>query len=249
MSDNINLEKDRQTQNKPKTFYSVNLTEGRIFIIFVSLVLIFVIIFFAIFLLISKISKNNFSTYKQANNESTTTLNFYDASAKDELTSDANNISDRDSSKETNEKKENVVENKEDIKESNNEPKINLDNSEILYSSKFKNVDESNFKSKKSVSVTTTTTIKDKITNNVKSGKRYVVQVGSYLNKDTALEIENFYKKLGYPTYIQSYLKDGKTYYRLRIGPFKDKKVAENYLVSLKQSKYGKNSYISIINI
>ena len=245
MSDNINLEKDRQTQNKPKTFYSVNLTEGRIFIIFVSLVLIFVIIFFAIFLLISKISKNNFSTYKQANNESTTTLNFYDASAKDELTSDANNISDRDSSKETNEKKENVVENKED----KNEPKIKFDNSEKLKSSKFKNVDESNFKSKKSVSVTTTTTIKDKITNNVKSGKRYVVQVGSYLNKDTALEIENFYKKLGYPTYIQSYLKDGKTYYRLRIGPFKDKKVAENYLVSLKQSKYGKNSYISIINI
>lgn len=246
MSDNFNIDKNnKESQKNSKSFYSVNLTEGRIFVIFVLLVLVFVILFFGIFLLISKINKDNYAR-NNINSEATnsnTTLNFYDASKNNK---DVSNDIENESKIE--QKEETIV--KEDKKEES--PKINLDDSEMLYSSKFKKVENSNSQKniKKEIVKTTTTTInKNNNISKTSTNKKYVIQVGSYVNKETALEIEDFYKKAGYPTYIQNYTKDKKTYYRLRIGPFKDKKTAENYLISLKQSKYGKNSYISIINI
>ncbi len=243
MADNLNVGKDiNNKEEKAKTFYSVNLTEGRIFVIFVSLVLLFVIIFFGVFLLISKINRSNYSRLDNNDNNSHSELNFYDSSIKKDETTDID--------KKNNETTKVIISNNSNTEEIK-EPEIKIDNSEPLYSSKFKeektkpviNTNNTKTNKEKAVTKTTTTTIKGS------KAKKYVIQIGSYLNKETALEIENFYKKSGYPTYIQNYSKDGKIYYRLRVGPFLDKKTAENYLVNLKQSKYGKNSYISIINI
>lgn len=246
MADNIG--KDINNQNeKGKTFYSVNLTEGRIFVIFISIILILVIIFFGLFLLIAKINSTNSVSRRDNENIITNSeLNFYDGSIKkDETTDKKNDLTENiPINKSINDNEKLTSENNDEKKEST----IILDNSEVLYSSKFKNIENRTISSKKvsnekKIVKSTTTTI-----NNTIKTRKYVIQIGSYVNKEIALEIENFYKKAGYPTYIQNYPKDGKIYYRLRIGPFKDKKIAESYLISLKQSKYGKNSYISIIN-
>ena len=166
------------------------------------------------------------------------------------------------------------------------EPQLSIDNSEILYSSRY----QQNQKFKKdetkptsaanqpaqAAKVNTTAkpaetktasaakpteqkTTTAKTAEPVKTAKtdtaskdksvRYVVQVGSYTNKKIADEISQHYTKAGYPVYQQEFTKDGQTYYRLRIGPFKEKDRAENYLLSVKDSKYGKNSYISKIFI
>ncbi len=246
-------------QNKQKSFYSLNLTEGRIFIIFVSIVAILVIAFFSLFLIISKVtgsSKKNGNIVKTNDISDSTTDKEYQFSFYDELS--GSEIK----SEETTDLQNEVldiaeVKANEAVETEIKEPNIILDDSEILYSSKFQkeNVvsDGSNKQKtttttiKKVVSVTKTTV---KQTNSTaSSSKRYVVQLGSFQNKTTADNITEFYKKAGYPIYLQEFKKDGKIFYRLRVGPFKDKSYAENYLASLKKSKYGKNSYLSIIYI
>ncbi len=78
-----------------------------------------------------------------------------------------------------------------------------------------------------------------------KDTTRYVVQIGSFTNESKAKELEKFYQASGYPTYIKVANIDGKDYYRLRVGPFRDKSRANDYLNLIKNSKYGKDSYLS----
>ena len=263
-------------RGKEKSFYSLNLTEGRIFIIFVAIVILLVILFFSIFILISKISKSKDRTnniYLENKTEKDAVDNKND---EDYSFSFYNNLSNEEETTINNNKKE-VIEiskpNSDDIKVdvkdniktdnineiSNNEPKIEIDNSEVLYSSKYN--DNSKFK-KETVTIqkkdNSKTIVKNEnstknsqavTSSNQIKNKRYVVQVGSYTNKKIADEISLYYSKAGYPTYLQEFSKEGKTYYRLRVGPFREKDKAENYLLSLKQSKYGKSCYISIIYI
>lgn len=245
-------------QNKQKSFYSLNLTEGRIFIIFVSIVALLVIAFFSLFLIISKVTGSSKKTGNIVSNSSiadSTTDKEYQFSFYDELS--GSEIK----SEETTDLQNEVldiaeIKANETVEAEIKEPNIILDDSEILYSSKFQkenvvsdgaNKQKTTTTIKKVVSITKTTV---KQTNNTSSSsKRYVVQLGSFQNKTTADNITEFYKKAGYPIYLQEFKKDGKVFYRLRVGPFKDKSYAENYLTSLKKSKYGKNSYLSIIYI
>jgi len=245
-------------QNKQKSFYSLNLTEGRVFIIFVSIVALLVITFFSLFLIISKVtgsSKKNGNVVTSNNITDSTTDKEYQFSFYDELS--GSEIESKETTELQNEVLE-VAETKRDktIETEVKEPNIVLDDSEILYSSKFRkenNVSDNAGKQKTTTTIkrvvsVTKTTVKQ--TNSAaSSNKRYVVQLGSFQNKATADSITEFYKKAGYPIYLQEFKKDGKLFYRLRVGPFKDKSYAENYLSSLKKSKYGKNSYLSIIYI
>ena len=41
-------------------------------------------------------------------------------------------------------------------------------------------------------------------------------------------------------------MKDGKTYYRLRIGPYDSDTKAQEALIKIKSSKYGKDSFVSV---
>jgi len=91
--------------------------------------------------------------------------------------------------------------------------------------------------------------VSNNTTNNIKNVSydttRYVVQIGSFSSENKAKELEKVYKLDGYPTYIKIANIDGKDYYRLRVGPFKDKNRANEYLNAIKNSKYGKDSYLS----
>jgi cell division septation protein DedD len=243
--------------SKPKNFYSVNLTEGRIFIIFVAIILFIAVVFFGVFIFISQTSKN-----KAVQNETlTTTPSNNDYTYYSDLTSE---LTKSDAVAETSADKTLKVEIKKENKSKISKPDdlsvIEVDNSEVLYSSKAKEISKEkilkkqNEKSKITKKGETGTDKKaavkktEKTANTVKeSNKKFVVQVGSFTNKTTALEIEAFYQKEKYPTYIKSIESSGKTFYRLRIGPFAEKVKAEKYLTDLKQSKYGKNSFISMV--
>jgi len=120
-------------------------------------------------------------------------------------------------------------------------PKIN----NIVVTSSYKNESITPKQSNKAISNNTI--------NNLKSvddtTTRYVVQIGSFNNENKAIELEKFYRLEGYPTYIKIANIDGKDYYRLRVGPFKDKNRANEYLNAIKNSKYGKDSYLSKVGV
>lgn len=80
------------------------------------------------------------------------------------------------------------------------------------------------------------------------SGKiqKWVIQVGSFSTKKPADEIASFYKNAGYPVYTKEFVKEGRIFYRLRIGPFDSESKAKETLSNIKSSKYGKDSFISV---
>lgn len=248
--DNENIENIENSNNQPKNFYSLNLTEGRIFIIFVAMVMFIVLSIFAVFGIIKLAIKNdteNGNLVEENNNESE--FIFYD-----DLVSDNKNILTINNDESSDKIKSNVTENKSAVTDTenvnnqkeikNSEEIVKVDDSDVLYSSENEAFIEENkdYGTTTIKTVTTSTTIAKK-----ENSVYYVIQIGSYKNKDAVLEIENFYKKAGYPTYVKEVKKDGETFYRLRIGPFNEKMKADQYLSTLKGSKYGKNSYISIV--
>ena len=294
-----------------KSFYALNLTEGRMFGVFIGIVLVLVAVFFAIMVTAFKLSKPksgpiNIRTETIEKKDSTTqnaesAFSFYsdlageDAVKQDDvLTKEVIKVN-QEVPTQTSET-QNAPAISQNAAADNNtetveEPQLSIDNSEILYSSRYQqnqkfkkdetkpaaaNQSAQNSQTAKAnttakpaetkTAVTakpaeqkTSTAAKTTESNNTKTVKvetaskdksvRYVVQVGSYTNKKIADEIAQHYNKAGYPVYQQEFSKDGQTYYRLRIGPFKEKDRAENYLLSVKDSKYGKNSYISKIFI
>ena len=58
------------------------------------------------------------------------------------------------------------------------------------------------------------------------SGK-WVVQAGSYASLRNALAVEHKLVKHGFHAYVSRYHKNGRTYYRVRVGPYADRVAAE----------------------
>ena len=289
-----------------KSFYALNLTEGRMFGVFIGIVLVLVAVFFAIMVTAFKLSKPksgpiNIRTETIEKKDSTTqnaesAFSFYsdlageDAVKQDDvLTKEVIKVN-QEVPTQTSET-QNAPAISQNAAADNNtetleEPQLSIDNSEILYSSRYQQNQKFKKDETKPAANQTAQTVKAAVpakqsetksaaadkpaeqknsVANVKTAEpakpvkvetaskdksvRYVVQVGSYTNKKIADEIAQHYNKAGYPVYQQEFSKDGQTYYRLRIGPFKEKDRAENYLLSVKDSKYGKNSYISKIFI
>jgi hypothetical protein len=240
-------------ERKPKNYYTLNLTEGRIFIIFIAILIVIVLVVFSIALFNSskKNSVTNLSVQDSqiSNNELADHYTYYDRLGNNTLTNNslANSSNSSISSEANNIKTDNLNNENNEIKLNDNSAKP--DDSEVLYSSKFinnnKSIDESKIKS-----LVTKSDKKSNIKSNSSSTERkirYIIQIGSYTNKKLALEVSTYYEKIGYPTFIKEIESNGKKYYRLRIGPYKEKEKASNYLVKLKSTKYGKDSYISIV--
>lgn len=267
------------TESKPGSFYSVNLTDKRIVVIFAVIVGFFALAAFIVIMLLTSNLKENRADdnrlFMDSGSGSEGELfaeegEFEDLNFHSELENDAIELTPAE------EEPPAEGEEPEAVVEESGESVEKPEEDEELHSSQFK--DESEKSSEKSSTnkviipvnnstreqrkVEATTTVKKNETVNKESttvkttsessttkksySKRYIVQVGSYRNKETADKIEAFYKNGGYPTYVKSFAKDGTTYYRLRIGPFKEKERADKYLLALKESKYGENSYVTI---
>lgn len=69
------------------------------------------------------------------------------------------------------------------------------------------------------------------------SGK-WVVQAGSYSNERNALRVEHKLVKHGYHAYVSRYRKNGRTFYRVRVGPYSDRAAAE-HVVNAVARAYG----------
>ncbi|MCK4796668.1 MAG: SPOR domain-containing protein [Spirochaetes bacterium] len=255
-------------QEKPKNYYSLNLTEGRIFIIFVSIILLVVIIIFGCVIIISnnqkkanqidftitdeespKTESDNFTFYSDLTGESEIIIldNNPEVNNTENISLQSKNIDNQNDFKIEFQEKVDKQEIKNKHEDIDNKDIVKIDNSEVLYSSNYnKNPKtlKTDYNKNKQSYTKTQTSIKQKTST---TNKRYIVQIGSYENKQTVNDISYFYQKQGYPTYIKTKESNDKTFYRLRVGPFKQKERAETYLTSLKNSKYGKSSYISVV--
>ena len=265
-------EKEPINGKKQKKYYALNLTEGRIFIIFISILILISMLAFGIAILNSS-NKNKIAEVEQIeqNNEANNHAYYSELSDNidkipeiDSEKSNQNQITQDNSKNLTNNNELELITKNDNSKttELNNNQKneeknsVELDNSEILYSSKLikENRSEKNKISiKKEKNYNKNENKKNRInkekTNKLSSTSsvRYIVQIGSYTNKKTAEDISIFYQMQGYPAFIDEKQTKGQYFYRLRIGPFKEKNRAEKYLASLRTTKYGKESYISII--
>jgi cell division septation protein DedD len=250
---------------KQKSYYSLNLTEGRRFVIFIVFIIFFAVLLVGVIIVVKNIQNTNSNRNQTENTDQGYKPPYY-SSQNDQNTISSISISD--SSDDIKKSMTSILQTKIDTTEdktvkTEETPTSNIDNSETLYSSKFSNASE-NTKSEPKISSQTKITAKKNVnaTKQTKNSdiqtakktsadktnptKKYVVQIGSYTNKKTAEDIASFYKSNGnYPTYIKDIISDGKTFYRLRVGPFSEKTRAEMYLTNLKVTKYGKNSYIS----
>lgn len=56
---------------------------------------------------------------------------------------------------------------------------------------------------------------------------KWAVQAGSYASERNALALEHKLVKRGYHAYVSRYRKSGRTYYRVRIGPYSDRAAAQ----------------------
>lgn len=246
-------------QEKPRNYYSLNLTEGRIFIIFISVLIIITILVFSIAFLISSNNKRNSNTKTDLDKEELQVTEndsyaYYDLNKEQQgdsfLAEDNNNDQEKENqSEEVSNKNDTGQKDFVEVKEIEKDPEIvKLDNNNVLYSSKHINEkDTVKVENKPQITKKTAPAVVHKNTENKKIEIRYTVQIGSYLEKKTAEEISLFYKIQGYPAYIIEKTTGGKRFYRLRVGPFKQKEDAEKYLTSLKNSKYGKDSSIWVV--
>ncbi|MBN2545461.1 MAG: SPOR domain-containing protein [Spirochaetes bacterium] len=241
--------------NDNKKYYAINLTEGRIWIIFILLLVLITTAFFvAVIIIKNNLNKNdNTLSYKSSSSNPAYFDYHGELGIEDQIINSENKINDSNNTESTpDELKIQLVEKKDDenaIKETKkiDEKTSILDDSEILYSSKYKDnsietaVKKNTAETEKKI--TKQTEIKKPKTSS-KTSLRYAVQVGSYEDKKLAEEISIYYKMQGYPAYLEQKNKSDKTFYRLRVGPFKEKNNAEKYLVTLKTTKYGKNSML-----
>jgi len=254
------------SDGRPRNYYSLNLTEGRIFIIFIAFIILLVLVIFGFLILVSNnkksedinlqvenedfknIESSDFVFYSDLSGEPETEINIELTDTEDNK-SKINSVKKEKNTLDEPFKLEVKEKEKEEIpitEKRTNENIVKLDDSEVLYSSKFDDKVEIK-KTSTTKTYTQPVTTKKSSTTSVASNRRYIVQIGSYLSQDIANDIHSYYETQGYPTYIKTKKSDGKTYYRLRVGPFKEKDRAEKYMASLKDSKYGKNCYISIV--
>jgi len=250
------------SDRKPKNYYALNLTEGRIFLIFIVFILIVTVTAFVIIMLLN----SNKNTAKNETTENELTLENEDLTEQydyygehdssmdipepeslQDINQDSNNIN-TDTTNNDNKK----ADNNDNIKNDDKSP-VEIDDSKTLYSSDYINDEKgrekknTEIKKNNNYSNTKSNKIDEKKSVQNYTNKRYIVQIGSYLSKKTAEDISIYYKMQGYPVFINEKISDEKTFYRLRVGPFKDKEKAIKYQSSLKESKYGKDSYVSVI--
>lgn len=258
------------SNNRQKNYYSLNLTEGRIFIIFISFIILLVVVIFGFLIIISnqnksddinlKVEGEDFKEMKDSDfvfysdltgePESNINIDLEDNLLNSEINIVENKVPDKIAKEDDFEivLKEKKEEHKLIVQKADNRKNlVKLDNSDVLYSSTFDNKIEIKKSENNVTSFNKTISYSNKTNTSTVPNKRYIVQIGSYLSKDTANDISSYYRGQGYPAYIRSKDSEGKTYYRLRIGPFKEKGKAEEYLTTLKSSKYGKNCYISVV--
>ncbi|MGH8307174.1 MAG: SPOR domain-containing protein [Gammaproteobacteria bacterium] len=69
---------------------------------------------------------------------------------------------------------------------------------------------------------------------------QWVVQAGSYGNESNARSVERKLAKHGYHAYISRYQKSGRTYYRVRVGPYQDKAAAERIVTKVSRAYGGR---------
>jgi DedD protein len=79
--------------------------------------------------------------------------------------------------------------------------------------------------------------------------KEYWIQAGSYIDRHKADELNGFLMEKGLPGRISTKSIEGKTYYRVRIGPYTMKKEAEKFLTWVKVLNGLETSYISEVSV
>lgn len=271
MSDDMSQEnegtiKDDEIQNegKKKQFYSINLTTERVFLIFVLVIAIIAIVVVAfVFSTSSKtVTKNKDVASEEVIDEivSNDDFAFFDDENTMELldgeeapvpvpekvtiTEDSENTT---KTEEIAKPEQKVVEKQTEAVATKPEVKIN---DKISYSSNYTEKEEKAATppqpvTKKAVE-TARVPVEKKVVKSAAQEKKWVIQIGSFTSEKSANSIADFYKKDSYPAYIKEFMKDGKTYYRLRIGPFDSDVKAQEVLVKIKASKYGKDSFVSV---
>lgn len=250
-----------------KQFYTLNLTSERIFIIFVLFVILI-----AVVIIVAALTFNRGSSNKDVSDKEYEFLNEITGSEYEyhDLLSGENEENIVDVLPEETTQQSTVVEDVKTVQEvdekaSANQPVIKTDSDKVIYSSSLseeksepKKIEKASVEIKqtkpiKEPSTQVTKPVEKKIvkteskqTTKIVQVEKYVIQIGSYSTQKSAEDVSNYYKKEGYPVYTKSFAKDGKTYYRLRIGPYDEKKKAEGVLGKVKVSKYGKDSFISV---
>ncbi|HBI38320.1 MAG: hypothetical protein A2015_10755 [Spirochaetes bacterium GWF1_31_7] len=252
--------KQNGNEGEKKQFYSLNLTPERIFIIFILFVVMIAVVIIVIAFTFNKSTsaKDDISDSEYALlNDITGTEYDYHELLSDSETKDIIDIVPETAVPETTIISEPVKETS--LENVDKKPTITVESDKVIYSSNL--VDKEDVK-KPDVKTTVITQVKpvtekkpaavvtkvvpQQTTAKKVQTEKFIIQVGSYSTQKSAEEVSNYYKNAGYLAYTKSFVKDGKTYYRLRIGPYDDKKKAESILGKVKVSKYGKDSFISV---
>lgn len=255
---------EKQRDEGKKQFYSVNLTPERVFMIFVAFVILIaiVIIIFAFSFSSKSVTDKSVSDKSGETIEDITEadFNYHDVLFDDEVADETEDLVEATTD---DIKKPEIVQEKPAIVEK--EKGLKVDENKVVYSSKY-NADEvvektpikpvpqkkvqpvavqKKVESKPVVKQKPVEKVEKKPAAAVVKGKKYIIQIASYSTKNAANTVETFYKNAGYPCYVKEFTKDGKVFYRLRLGPYDSKSKAEEYLVNVRKSKYGKDSFIS----
>ena len=127
-------------------------------------------------------------------------------------------------------------------------PEVKIED-KISYSSNYAEKDEKTATPPQPITksaVDTSKTVEKKVAKSAVQEKKWIIQIGSFTSEKSANNVADFYKKDNYPAYVKEFMKDGKTYYRLRIGPYDSDTKAQEALIKIKSSKYGKDSFVSV---
>lgn len=260
-------EEEIQNEGKKKQFYSINLTTERVFLIFVLLIAIIAIVVVAfVFSTSSKtVSKNKDVASEEVIDEivSNDDFAFFDDENTMELLDGEDapapvpekvTITEGAENTETAAKQEKATEPEVKTADAQTEvvaakPEVKI-NDKISYSSNYAEKEEKVTTPPQPVTKKAVDTVKvpaeKKVTKSAVQEKKWIIQIGSFTSEKSANEIAGFYKKDNYPAYIKEFMKDEKTYYRLRIGPYDSDVKAQEALVKIKASKYGKDSFVSV---
>ena len=273
MSDDMSQENEStikddeiQSEVKKKQFYSINLTAERVFLIFVLLVAIIAVIVVAfVFSTYSKtVTKNKDVASEEVIDEIVSNDDF--AFFDDE---NAMELLDGEEDAVPVPEKVTITENKENAAEAANsentanvategnvtqeetvaaKPEVKIED-KISYSSNYAEKDEKTATPPQPITksaVDTSKTVEKKVAKSAVQEKKWIIQIGSFTSEKSANNVADFYKKDNYPAYVKEFMKDGKTYYRLRIGPYDSDTKAQEALIKIKSSKYGKDSFVSV---
>lgn len=273
MSDDMSQENEStikddeiQSEVKKKQFYSINLTAERVFLIFVLLVAIIAVIVVAfVFSTSSKtVTKNKDVASEEVIDEivSNDDFAFFDDENAMELLDGEEDAVPVPEKVTITENKENAAEaaNSENIANVATEgnvtqeetvaakPEVKIED-KISYSSNYAEKDEKTATPPQPITksaVDTSKTVEKKVAKSAVQEKKWIIQIGSFTSEKSANNVADFYKKDNYPAYVKEFMKDGKTYYRLRIGPYDSDTKAQEALIKIKSSKYGKDSFVSV---